>query len=175
MSNAPQEFNYNISKTQLIISVIIVSALPFLLASVATSNQKGLRLFHIVTLSPNDATLFYWGMAILCAFAAFATMFMVFTSLRHPKQVELYATHANLPKASMFGGQLNIPYESITNISQKRLSATQEMVVITSTVGESRLVASQFKGFLGYQDFLSALSAKISLTSHSSGAPNGAP
>ncbi len=164
MSNAPQEFNYKISKTQLIILVIIVSALPLLLAYIATDNQKGLRLFRIVTLSPNDATLFYWCIAILCALVALATFFLVFTSLRHPKQVELYATHANLPKASMFGGQLNIPYESITNISRKKLSETQEMVVITSAVGESRLVASQFKGFLGYQDFLSALSAKISLT-----------
>ena len=169
MSNAPQEFNYNISKTQLIVMVIIVSALPFLLASIATENHKGLRLFRIVKLSPNDATLFYWGMATLCSFAAFATIFMVFNSLRHPKKVELYATHANLPKASMFGGQLNIPYESITNISRKKLSATQEMVVITSAAGESRLVASHFKGFIGYQDFLSALSAKISLTHPSSG------
>jgi hypothetical protein len=169
MSNTPQEFYYNISKTQLIVMVIIASALPFLLASIATDNQKGLRLFRIVTLSPNDATLFYWGMAILCAFAALATIFMVFTSLRHPKKVELYATHANLPKASMFGGQLSIPYDLITNISQKRLSATQEMVVIKSALGESRLLASHFKGVLGYEDFLSALSAKTSLTHPSSG------
>ncbi len=169
MSNAPQEFYYNISKTQLIISVVIVSALPFLLASVATDNHKGLRLFRIFTLSPNDATMFYWGMAILCAFAALATIFMVFTSLRHPKQVELYAAHANLPKASMFGGQLNIPYESITNISRKQFSANQEMVIIKSSVGESRLLASQFKGVMGYEDFLSALAAKTSLTPPSSG------
>ncbi len=164
MSNTAQEFNYSISKTQLIVMVIIVSALPFLLASIASGNHKGLRLFRIVTLTPNDATLFYWGMTILCAFAALATIFMAFTSLRHPKKVELYATHANLPKASMFGGQLNIPYQSITNISQRKLSAIQEMVVIKSTVGESRLIASHFKGLLGYQDFLSALSAQISLT-----------
>lgn len=169
MPNTPQEFDYNISKTKLIVMVIIVSALPFLFASIATDNYKGLRLFRIVTLSPNDATLFYWGLVILCSFAALTTILMVLTSLRHPKRVELYATHANLPKASIFGGQLNIPYKSITNISQRKISATQEMVVIKSTVGESRLIASYFKGMQGYQDFLSALSAKISPAHPSSG------
>ncbi len=172
MSDISQEFEYNISKVQLLLMVAISTALPFLMAWMAEDNQKGLRLFHIITFSQNDATSFYRGMAMLCGIAALFVIFTVFSSLRHPKQVELHATHANLPKASMFGGQLNIPYNLITNISRRTISATQEMVVIKSTVGESRLIASQFKGLLGYQDFLSALSAKISLTHPSSGSPN---
>lgn len=169
MSNALQEFNYNVSTTQLIATVTTASALPFLFTYIAANNHKGLRLFHLVTLSPNDATLLYWSTGIVCTFAALITIFMVFTNLRHPKQVELYTTHANLPKASMFGGQLIVPYESITNIARKKISATQEMVVITSSVGESRLIASQFKDLSSYQDFLSALSAKINLTHPSGG------
>ena len=140
--------------------VVISGALPFIFANIASNNQKGLRLFHIITLSPSDATLFYWGVAILCLLAALVTIFVVLTSLRHPKQVELYATHANLPKASIFGGQINIPYELITNISRRKISATQEMLVIKSTIGESRLIASQFKGVFGYEDFVSALLQK---------------
>lgn len=161
MTETTQQFNYSPSVVRVIFGLLFVTALPFGLANIAKENQKGLRFFHLFTLSPTEASLFYWGVAIMCGVAALLVFIATFNSLRGAKIVELTATHAVVPKASIRGGQLNIPYESIKEIKRRKISARQEMIVIKSTIGEARLISSNFRGLLSFDDFLATLNERM--------------
>lgn len=164
MTDPTQKFDYEVERVQFSLALVVVVAIPILLANHALTNDKGLRLFHIVTLSKADATNFWWGLAILCSLAALILIFSMLSSLRHPEQVELHPTYANLPKASIMGGQLDIPYETITKVSRRKIPGDQEMTKIKSSVGESCVISSHFNSMLAYEEFLSALSTKLNLT-----------
>ena len=163
MTDPAQKFDYEVKRERFTLAMFVAVAIPIVLASHALTNNKGLKLFHVVTLSKGEATNFWWGFAILCGLAALILIISMLSSLRHTELVELHPTYANLPKASIMGGQLNIPYETITKLSRWKILGGQEMMMIKSSVGESSVNSSRFNSMLAYEKFVSALSAKLSL------------
>lgn len=153
MDNTTQKFNYKRNNKPLITIGVTMMACVLWMGSLAIDNNEDVHL-GAYTLSPSDTTLFLWGVSILSGYYAFDAFCRVFINLSYPIQVELHATYACLPKLSMFGGQLSIPYELIKDITRRKISTSEELLVIKSGAGESRL-------------FLSALSRRVSLTGHS--------
>lgn len=161
MSENSTQFYYSLSTSKGVLMALMLMALPFGIAQIAMHNHRGIRFFHIITLPPADATLFFWGLAIACGIAAVMGLISFYNQLKSPKTIELNADHALLPKASIFGGQLNIPYKSIQNISRRKVTASIEMTVIKSTVGEARVLSENFRGLLKYEDFLLTLGERL--------------
>ena len=158
-----KQFSYYVTTSQLILMPTFASALPIIFSYFAINNNKGLVINGIIKLPFTDATLFFWGVAFICLLAVFCTFISTYNMWLQPKTVELSTTHAHVPKASMFGGELIIPYESITKANRQKISGNQELLIIESVLGKSRLLSSNFKGILGYTDFLSALDEHLSI------------
>jgi hypothetical protein len=159
--NSSQEFIYKISSMQFFIMSAFPIAISFYMTSKASDNVEGLRI-RFITLSQSEATTFYWAMATLFGVIAILAIIYTFYNLRKPKIIELHATHANLPKPSIFGGQISITYESINEINRRKLNSTQEMIEINSAHNKVRLISTYFIGVIGYEEFISSLKTKVS-------------
>ena len=72
--------------------------------------------------------------------------------------VELTQTGIVVPRAGFNGGVLAAPYADILNVSQMEIAGST-LLVITTRVGESRLISSDFKSLGDFTQFYSSLQA----------------
>ena len=163
MSPYHMKFNYQMPGRKMIQAVIFMIIITLYVFYTAINNQKGLRLSNFLTFSPSEATTVFWVLFIILAVASIAAVIKVITNLQNPMIVELHEFHAVLPKSSLLGGQLNIPYLSMKNILVRTLTKNQKIIVVQSDLGESRLNSSYFKDQKELEDFLSMLSSKINI------------
>ena len=163
MSPYHMKFNYQMPGRKMIQAVVFMIIITLYVFYTAINNQKGLRLSNFLTFSPSEATTVFWVLFIILAVASIAAVIKVITNLQNPMIVELHEFHAVLPKSSLLGGQLNIPYLSMKNILVRTLTKNQKIIVVQSDLGESRLNSSYFKDQKELEDFLSMLSSKINI------------
>jgi hypothetical protein len=107
-------------------------------------------------LSPEALQLVFWG---LTAFGLFATVIVLRFAIRTQSAVsfvELGSIGALVPRASISMSPITIPYNSITQVQVTNIQG-QQMAIISSSVGESRLLSKSFATQSEFTSFLQAL------------------
>jgi hypothetical protein len=156
-SNETLRFEYRFTAFSAVLMVIAAFAVTAGLGYIAYTNPE-YRLTTLLSrlLSPSAPPLVFWALTILCFLAS---LFALRVAIRAPgsiSHVELGPTGALVPQASVSMKPITIPYSSIRNIQVKDIQG-QQMAVISSSVGESRLLAKFFATPSDFTAFLLAL------------------
>ena len=69
------EISYRLKAWKLFLAMIVGGAAAVGMGYIALNNDAGIRFYHLVTLPPAGATVFFWAIAAICAAAA--AMFVV--------------------------------------------------------------------------------------------------
>jgi uncharacterized integral membrane protein len=152
---APVRFSYTTSRSGIVGGILVLIVIAVFLVSAAASGREftfrgGLRV-------PSG---------VLKLMAAFMTAVCIYVLVgarrlwrrKNLQFVELTQTGIVVPRAGLNGGVLAVPYADILNVSQIEI-AGRTLLVITSRVGESRLISSDFKSFGDFTQFYSSLQA----------------
>ena len=129
---------------------LVLAGLMF--AFVASSNRGYGRRF--LRLSAELVSFVSWGMVAFCVLAAFGVVWLSFRRKADPKEVILRPDLLVIPKASINGGFFAVHYSDISSIATRDV-ASEKMLVITSRLGESRLLSSAFSSFEEFSRFSS--------------------
>jgi len=160
MNNSPLNFQYKMPMGQFIVISIMMFAVSFGLAYIATSNTKGIKLLSVIKLNPDDATLFLWGLsALLCVFAILVLITTIKKNIT-PQVVSIDLSYIHAPKASFFSKTLSHPISEITNLGHT-IVAGQEFYIIKSSAGTSKLMPKAFKDLAEYQQFENEITKRI--------------
>lgn len=159
MPESSRKFNYSVPTHKILVTLTISIVLTLYLAYAAMGNDRALDLF--ITLDTQETTGLLWFVTALSLLAASLIAATAYGALTQPPKVELDADKASVPKASLLGGQIDMPYETIDEVSRRKVTKRDEMLVIKSTRGESRLLSNHFKSPSEYEDFIAALRAHL--------------
>ncbi|MFC3686651.1 hypothetical protein [Hydrogenophaga luteola] len=156
-SNETLRFDYKFTATSAVTMVIAAFAVTAGLGYIAYTNPET-RLTMVISrlLSPSVPPIIFWALTALCFIAALFTLHVAFRASRSISHVELGPNGALVPLASISMKPITIPYGSIRNIQVKDIQG-QQLAVISSTVGESRLLAKFFATPSDFTAFLLAL------------------
>jgi hypothetical protein len=156
MSASTLRFSYRLSFARSAAMVVAALAVPCGLAYIAHAVEQPVRMFGAITLSPAAATAFFWTFCIVSAVAAGIALWIVIQNHKGPQHVELGATAAVVPKMSVTRIMLCVPYGAIRHIETLRIPG-QQMVIIDSSVGQSRLLSNAFATSEEFALFVRAL------------------
>ena len=106
--------------------------------------------------SPEAPTMIFWALTVLSLAATLFTLSVAFKSLNSVNYVELRPNDAFVPSASISMSPIAIPYRSIRQIQIVNIQ-NQQMAVISSSVGEARLLSKFFTTAGDFTAFLLAL------------------
>src|SRR5947207_7086428 len=109
-------FSYKLSFARTVAMVLVAFAVPCGLAYIASANERPVRMFGLITLSPPQAATFFWTFAVVALIAAFIALWVVVRNHLGPQHVELGTTAAFVPKASLSRTMLSVPYAAIRRI-----------------------------------------------------------
>lgn len=140
--------------------VFVTLALAAVAGHQAWNNRKGMSLHGVVQLSAEQATAFWWGMCLLMSLALALLVWVWVRSLRMPAYVELRPEGAFVPRGSLLGGMLLMPYSSIVGIQPIRVR-DQQVTVVRAWEGESWLPQSAFSSPGESTAFVAALAERV--------------
>ena len=159
MNNQIRDFKYGlVSPLQSLMMVVVASAIPLVCANLANGDPNKLRLLGGLILLP---PAIMWLLTAASALAALYTLAFAVSNFRAPKFVQLAAEYAVVPKASLFGGRLTVPYGEIKEVQYKDTSSRYKVIVIRSSVGDAKLLASYFNDQFEFDSFLLSLRARV--------------
>jgi hypothetical protein len=155
-----ETFSYRISPARHATGLALCVALAITVAYFAATNQVGLIGFKSASFSAGEASMIFWGVAALFGAGAIACVMMLRRSLQGPISLCLGPENLGAPRASLKGDMLSIPYASIKQVTLHSVQ-NQQMLVIESSVGQSRVSSLGFASELEFESFYKGLTAKI--------------
>ena len=155
------KFKYQIPTSSTVAAVAAGLGVAALFAFLAYTNEKGLRIAGFV-LSPKEAALLLGAFSLLAMIAAAVALPLVLGSLAGPIDVILEEAHLVVPKASSsFKNDLiRISYAQITRVEERHIKS-QQLLVIDSAAGQSRLMSSGFGSEFAFSEFKAQLRARL--------------
>lgn len=153
-------FSYKLSAMRATLMVVVALGVTAGLGYIAYANpdSRYTRLFARV-LSPEIAPYFWWGLTFLALIASAIVIWFAIRSQSAPPYVELGPTNALVPQGSLTMVTLAIPYSAITQIQILNIPG-QQMAVISSPFGTSRLISKSFKSPGEFTSFIQALQGR---------------
>jgi hypothetical protein len=153
-------FLYRISATRHAIGLALCTALTLAVAYFASTNREGINGFKAMSFSAREASLIFWAVAALFAVGAACCIIMLRRSLDGPVSLVLGVESLSAPRASLKGDMLSIPYSAIQKVTLHSVQ-TQQMVVVESSAGQSRVSSLGFASEQEFESFYKGLSSKI--------------
>jgi hypothetical protein len=164
MQHPPQPvqgtFLYRISPTRHAVGLALCLALAITVAYFAAVNKEGLIGFKSTSFSAAEASIIFFGVAALFSIGAVCCVIMLKRSLEGPESLTLGALSLSAPRASLKGDMLSIPYTSIKQVTLHSVQ-NQQMVVIDSAVGQSRVSSIGFVSEVEFESFYQGLVTKV--------------
>jgi hypothetical protein len=151
---------YRISPTRHALGLALCLALAIIVAYFAAVNKEGLTGFKSASFSVAEASIIFFGVAVLFLIGAICCVIMLKRSLDGPASLMLGALSLSAPRASLKGDMLSIPYTSINKVTLHSVQ-NQQMVVIDSAVGQSRVSSIGFASDVEFESFYQGLTAKV--------------
>lgn len=109
-------FDYKLPASKLLPMLLVAIAIPIAIAYTAASMHSFLRIAGIITLSPSQASKFFWFLSLITAPVAFLALWLAFKTSFKPTFIELCETNLIAPKASLLMSLSTIPYSAISAI-----------------------------------------------------------
>jgi len=91
-------------------------------AARANSNDRGLIINHVVELSENGATIFYWVFCFLSFCFVAITIALIFHRLKFRQRIALTATGIIVPVSRWSADEKLIEYKNISALSESNVS-----------------------------------------------------
>lgn len=132
----------------------IVAVLIVAFCYLALTNQP-LPFFEAL-LPPHAASDVYWLMAAASSFCLVPVGALLKRASAPPPLIELAAMAAKVPKASLRGELLTIPYSKISRVEFYEVNG-HKFLDIKSSVGESRIISAGFSDEHTFEEFAAAL------------------
>lgn len=150
-------FKYKLPAISAALMVVAALAVTAGLGYIAYTNPDT-RITRMLTraLSPEAPPIFFWSLAVLSLLASMIVLRVAMRSQSGASYVELGLTGALVPKASISMSPITIPYSAITQIQVINIPG-QQMAVISSAAGDSRLLSKSFSAPSDFIAFLKAL------------------
>lgn len=153
-------FKYHIPVWRPLSCALACLAFAILMAFVASSNRKGLRLFHLLTFSPSTASGIFWVFVLVLILGFLIFALLVVRSLKGPIVVALEDTLIILPRNSLKDELLAIPYSSIFKITAHQHNR-QHYLTLYSPVGQGRVLSTGFQSPTEFFQFEQALALRV--------------
>jgi hypothetical protein len=131
-------------------------AVPSGLAYIARGSHRPVQMFRVITLTPSQASTFFWTFFVLSLVAAVIAVWVAVQSHTGPGYVELGPQAAVLPKASLSRVLMSVPYAAIREIRAIHLPG-QQMIIVESSAGQTRVSSRAFATAADFALFLRAL------------------
>lgn len=160
-------FQYCIPATRHVVGLTLCTSLALTVGYFAAGNKIGTHGFKAMSFSAQEASMIFFGVALLFALGAAGCVMMLRRSLKGAVSLSLGTDHLITPRSSLKGEMLNIPYAAVRKVSLHSVQ-TQQLLVIDSTIGRSRLSSIGFMNEMEFVAFYEALAAKISERSNPS-------
>lgn len=150
-------FKYKFTAASAVLMVLAACAVTAGLGYIAYANPD-VRLMRFLgrLISPDARPMVFWGLAALSSIATVFAIRVAFSSSNSINYVELGPKGAFVPSASISMSPINIPYSSIRQIKVMSVQ-NQQMAVISSSIGEARLLSKCFATPGDFTAFLLAL------------------
>jgi hypothetical protein len=150
-------FNYKFSSSSAVLMVLAAMAVTVGIGYLAYANPD-VRITRLLSgvLSPEAPPMIFWALTGLSFVATLFTLVVAFKSFNSVNYIELRPNDAFVPSASISMSPIAIPYRSIRQIKIVNVQSYQ-MAVISSSVGEARLLSKFFTTAGDFTAFLIAL------------------
>jgi len=150
-------FSYRLSLIRTVAMLAAAVAVPSGLAYIARGSHRPVQMFRVITLSPSQASTFFWTFFVLSLLAAGIAVWVVVQSHTGPGYVELGPQAAVLPRASLSRVLMSVPYAAISEIRAIHLPGRQQMIIVESPAGQTRVSSRAFATAADFARFLRAL------------------
>lgn len=160
MNNPNLQFNYKLPIGRFLLIIALAIGLSISLVYVSQIETNGIRLFHIITISPENAPRFTIALAILIGSLSLIILSSVITRVANPQRITIEADRVIAPKSSLKSVELTHIYSDISNIGSTTIR-NQEFFLIVSSAGTSRLLPSAFDSDFEYSIFKDSIAQHI--------------
>jgi hypothetical protein len=125
-----REYDYRPRWWPILCAVLFFGSGAIFFRAQAVTNDRGLILNGIVTLSEQGATWFYWALATLSSGFVLAGILMVVHRLVYRQRVVFKATLMTAPKSRWSSSEIDIPYHDILQVSRKSFKGQHRLEII---------------------------------------------
>ncbi len=144
------QFEYQVPIWRSFIGVTFCCAFAIGVGYFAYVNQKGLRLYHLISLTPGQASALYWALASVLVLGTILFCILIARSIKGPIAISFEDTHLIAPSAAVRSKLLSIPYSSIRQVFVQKVG-NQVSVSLHADVGKVTLMEM---GFRSPQEFV---------------------
>jgi hypothetical protein len=138
--SAEQVYPYRAKRMTMIWVILLFGAAALGLAHEARTNTRGLLLDRVIRLQPDEATSFYYGLAVMAVAFLLIGAFSLYMSLTRKTVLILGPSSITAPPG-VGRAERTIDYADIKSI-QHRQVRSQEFLTITPGVGKSLSIAA---------------------------------
>lgn len=170
MTENTVQFPYKPKLWMMVLAALFFAALCWFMVQTAIDNDRGIRLFRVITLSVRDATWFYWIMAVVSASLCVLGGLGCWRAMTSRQQIILTDTAVIGPKRSYSGHSVEIPFDTILDLEQLRVSR-QDFLHIHHTGGKMTLARTNFATRADFEACISTLVERITALDHLADGP----
>jgi hypothetical protein len=166
-ANLPdREFAYRPRWGIILACAAFFTAGGFVLRSAALSNDRGLTIEHLIILSPENATIFYWALCVVSF--GFVLLALVLAALRilNPQKLVFSAAGLFAPTRPWSAHPSFIPYNMIVSVSTTQVGRHDFLKIIHSA-GKQNISASMLDSPLAFDDVREELEGRLKVAGRS--------
>lgn len=126
----------------------------------ALTNDRGLIINGLITLSPPRATVAYWCLAVACVAFVATGVAAVISTRNHPRFVRLTATELTAPKNGFARQPTVVRLRDIQAMNVQTIQR-QRMLTIRHTGGSLTIVQSMLPGPAAFEALVDALHGQL--------------
>ena len=163
------EYPYRPNPKTMLLAILFFGACAAVMARTAITNDRGLILNSIITMSEQGATTFYWCVAGAAALFVAAGAWGLLAGRNAPRFVRLTPAELSAPKNGFAKEPTVIPLRQIQGMNVQTIQR-QRMVTIHHTGGSLTIAQSMLPGAAAFDELCGALAARLEAMSPERGA-----
>jgi hypothetical protein len=141
MSTIEQEYAYKPRWTVILLGALGFGACAVVLGIKAHTNDRGVRLFRLIELPEQGATVLYWVLCVLAGGFVLAAALGSVRRMTRPQRIAFTATAILVPKSPWSSEEVAVNYATITRLSLTPGSG-QRVLKVTHAHGQFTIAAT---------------------------------
>lgn len=159
-----REYPYQLKRNSVAVISLLLAGLALVMAYFAYNNTQGLRIRNFsVTLSPNQASVFLWGISAILFATVGLCAALIWMSFRVQQRLAFTPTELILPRSLWSAREKSIRYQDVTDI-KLRTSDYQRWLEIYYAGGKGTIHAAMLPSNQVFEEAIDLLVSKVSAT-----------
>lgn len=125
------EYTYKPPLVTMILAAAFFACCGWVTYQMASTNDRGLILLHVITLDLQGATMFYWGLFGCSVLFVITGAMGAFRSITNPGSLKLNEHEITFPCGFMGRENARIPYDQIKSLSEMTTSGQTILTIQT--------------------------------------------